>query len=58
MTRKLRAYCWICGKEVPLEHCKTDEHGHAVHDYCYSTRVKLEGESSRKHASRAERTQN
>lgn len=26
--------CGFCGKQVPLENCKTDEHGHAVHENC------------------------
>jgi len=39
-------YCWICGKEVELENCKTDEHGSAVHKVCYVARNKMETESS------------
>lgn len=24
--------CWICGTPVPLEDCKTNDHGHVVHE--------------------------
>ena len=34
--------CWICGKPAPLESCKIDEHGLAVHENCYVTRLALE----------------
>jgi hypothetical protein len=27
--------CVVCGKPVDLGHCKTDEHGKAVHERCY-----------------------
>ena len=27
--------CWMCGKSIPLEECKTDDHGHVVHEHCY-----------------------
>jgi hypothetical protein len=45
MSPLLRAVpnCWICGKPVRLEKCKIDEHGQAVHENCYATRLKLEG---------------
>jgi hypothetical protein len=33
--------CYICGDPVPLEDCKTDENGHAVHEECYLVREKL-----------------
>ena len=39
--------CWICGKDVPLQACKTDENGHIVHEHCYALRMQLEGASSR-----------
>ena len=39
--------CWICGREVPLENCKTDEQGFAVHEVCYVARVALANESMR-----------
>jgi hypothetical protein len=32
--------CSICGKEVPLHDCKTDEQGRAVHEECYARRIK------------------
>jgi hypothetical protein len=28
--------CWICGKLIPLEDCKTDDDGHVVHEECYA----------------------
>jgi len=31
--------CTICGTAVPLEHCKTDEHGEAVHESCYTLKL-------------------
>ena len=27
--------CWMCGRPIPLEECKTDDHGHVVHEHCY-----------------------
>lgn len=33
--------CRICGKAVELKTCKTDEHGHAVHERCYADNVAL-----------------
>lgn len=33
--------CWICGKAVDLETCKTDDHGSAVHGLCYLAKVSL-----------------
>ena len=36
--------CWICGRPIPLEECKTDDYGHVVHEACYSERsVKKQG---------------
>lgn len=32
--------CSICTKPVPLETCKTDEAGQAVHEDCYVLRLK------------------
>ena len=26
--------CWICGKAVDIQNCKTDEHGSIVHKPC------------------------
>ena len=34
--------CWICGKAVNIDTCKTDEHGRAVHEACYAVRMALE----------------
>ena len=39
--------CWICGKEVDLQNCKTDECGIAVHGDCYALKVALAAESTR-----------
>jgi hypothetical protein len=47
MSKIQRHVCWICGREVPLENCKTDEQGFAVHDVCYVARVALANESMR-----------
>jgi hypothetical protein len=33
--------CTICDKPVPLETCKTDEAGKAVHEECYVLKLKL-----------------
>lgn len=33
--------CSMCVKPVPLETCKTDEAGKAVHEECYVLKVKL-----------------
>jgi len=27
--------CPVCNERVELETCKTDEHGHAIHEECY-----------------------
>ena len=39
--------CWICGKEVDLKTCSTDEHGMAVHEHCYFLKVVFATESMR-----------
>jgi len=31
--------CRICGEEVSLEACKTDDHGRVVHELCYALRL-------------------
>jgi len=41
-TKPLPRICWICGHAVPLEECKIDEHGLAVHDKCYVAKLALE----------------
>ena len=40
-SRFTTKFCWICGKSVSLETCKSDEHGNvvhgnAVHEKCYA----------------------
>jgi hypothetical protein len=35
--------CSICYKPVPLETCKTDEAGKAVHEECYALKLKQIG---------------
>ena len=37
--------CWICGKELSLLDCKTDEQGRAVHERCYIARISLNSAS-------------
>lgn len=34
--------CWICGKSVDVRSCKTEEHGQAVHEACYTAKLALE----------------
>ena len=34
-------FCWICGRDVALEVCITDEHGLSVHHSCYEKRMLL-----------------
>lgn len=36
--------CGICSRKVFLTDAKIDEHGHAVHEECYTLRVKFEGQ--------------
>ena len=38
---KATKFCWICGKEFCLEHCKTDEYGLRVHESCDARRTML-----------------
>lgn len=44
---KHRYFCWICGKAVELETCKTDEHDMSVHGDCYYLKVALGTEAMR-----------
>jgi|HubBroStandDraft_6_1064221.scaffolds.fasta_scaffold69989_2 hypothetical protein len=37
-----KRFCWICGRVVALETCKIDEHGLAVHESCYVTKIALQ----------------
>lgn len=39
--------CWICGRIVRLDACKTDEHGCAVHEQCYVAKMALANEYQR-----------
>ena len=34
--------CHVCAKPVDLGMCKTDDHGQAVHDDCYVSKLTLE----------------
>ena len=34
--------CCLCDRPVEIEHCKTDEHGRAIHEQCYVARLALE----------------
>jgi hypothetical protein len=38
-------FCWICGKDVRLEHCITDKHGLSVHQSCHEKRMLLKAAS-------------
>ena len=33
-------FCWLCGNLIALQTAKTDEHGFAVHEACYTERLK------------------
>ena len=33
--------CTLCGKEISLETCKTDDRGRLVHEFCYGLRLRL-----------------
>jgi hypothetical protein len=39
--------CAICKESVNLEESKTDEYGHAVHEDCYVSTVKLKNQQER-----------
>ena len=41
MTSSFSTICWLCGKSLALESCKTDEHGHAIHESCQVLRLAL-----------------
>jgi hypothetical protein len=45
ITEKNAKFCWICGKNVALEHCTTDEHGLSVHTSCQEKRMLLKAAS-------------
>jgi hypothetical protein len=44
ITRNTK-FCGICGKDVALEHCITDEHGLPVHQSCDEKRMLLKAAS-------------
>jgi hypothetical protein len=35
-------FCSICGRDLSLRDCTTDEHGRAVHEECLADRIKSE----------------
>ena len=40
--------CRLCGKSVDIASCQTDEHGKAVHEICYTTRLTLEDDTPKR----------
>lgn len=44
-SRENPKFCWICGKDVRLDHCTTDEHGLSVHTSCHEKRMLLKAAS-------------
>jgi len=44
-THKNTKFCWLCGKDIILEHCVTDEHGLSVHNSCYEKKLLLKAAS-------------
>jgi hypothetical protein len=44
---KVTKFCWVCGKDVSLEKCITDEHGLTVHEQCLVKRKKPNSDSAR-----------
>ena len=44
--RPSQLLCPICGKPVPLESAKTDEHGQSIHEDCYVLKLQLQDASS------------
>lgn len=44
-TKENTKFCWICGKDVALEHCTTDEHSLSVHKSCHEKRMLLKAAS-------------
>jgi hypothetical protein len=45
VSKENTKFCWICGKDVALEHCTTDEHGLSVHKSCHEKRMLLKAAS-------------
>lgn len=54
LEKRIR-YCWICGKDITLEHSKTDEQGLTVHESCHEKRMLLKAASSEVEAWKAAR---
>jgi hypothetical protein len=47
MALELVQLCWLCcGTRVSLEDCKIDEHGEAVQEKCYVSKLALSRRSS------------
>ena len=46
MALELGQLCWLCGTRVSLEDCKIDEHGEAVQEKCYVSKLALSRRSS------------
>jgi hypothetical protein len=44
-THENTKFCWLCGKDIILEHCVTDEHGLSVHNSCYEKKQLLKAAS-------------
>jgi hypothetical protein len=49
---KRRKCCWICGKDISLEHSTMDEHGISVHESCHAKRALLKAASEQLQALR------
>jgi hypothetical protein len=45
VPEKSRKFCWICGKDISLEHSRIDEHGIIVHASCHEKRMLLKAAS-------------
>ena len=41
LSKRNTKFCWICGKDVTLDHCVTDKHGLSVHQSCDEKRMLL-----------------
>lgn len=46
--RQNAKFCWICGKDITLEHSTKDEHGLSVHQSCHEKRKLLKAASLRR----------
>jgi hypothetical protein len=38
--------CWICGNQVSLENCNTDENGQPVHEDCYIAKLTFQNDNT------------